>query len=174
MYQWLEPTDQSESTLKDCFDHADWDMFQSASENNINLYADLVSEFIRKCIGYVLPTVCIKSYPNQKPWMDGGIRAKLKSQTTAFNHGKRSGNMAEYKQCSYSLCKAIKQAKRQYRYKVESQFNCSDTTFTFTFKSFSRRSYRHVAGSTGNHGLQEENQPHHASRQTKHLCPLWG
>ena len=35
--------------------------------------------------------------------------------------------MVEYKQCSYSLRKAIKQAKRQYRDKVESQFNGSDT-----------------------------------------------
>ena len=35
--------------------------------------------------------------------------------------------MTEYKQCSYSLRKAIKQAKRQYRDEVESQFNGSDT-----------------------------------------------
>ena len=35
--------------------------------------------------------------------------------------------MTEYKQCSYSLHKAIKQAKRQYRDKVESQFDGSDT-----------------------------------------------
>jgi hypothetical protein len=59
--------------------------------------------------------------------MDGCIRAKLKVQTTAFNHEKKSGNMAEYKQCSYSLRKAIKQAKCQYRDKAESQFNGSDT-----------------------------------------------
>ncbi|KAK6293853.1 hypothetical protein J4Q44_G00361790 [Coregonus suidteri] len=35
--------------------------------------------------------------------------------------------MAEYKQCSYSLRKGIKLAKHQYRDKVESQFNSSDT-----------------------------------------------
>ena len=35
--------------------------------------------------------------------------------------------MTEYKQCSFSLRKAIKQAKCQYRDKVESQFNGSDT-----------------------------------------------
>jgi hypothetical protein len=29
-------------------------MFLAASENNIDLYADLVSEFIRKCIGDVV------------------------------------------------------------------------------------------------------------------------
>ena len=49
------------------------------------------------------------------------------ARTTAFNQGKVTGNMTEYKQCSYSLRKAIKQAKRQYRDKVESQFNSSDT-----------------------------------------------
>ena len=35
--------------------------------------------------------------------------------------------MAEYKQCSYSRRKTIKQAKHQYSDKVESQFNGSDT-----------------------------------------------
>ncbi|CDQ96003.1 unnamed protein product, partial [Oncorhynchus mykiss] len=50
--------------------------------------------------------------------------------------------MTEYKQCSYSLRKAIKQANRQYRDKVESQFNGSDTR-----------------GSTVNHGLQKETSP---------------
>ena len=38
-----------------------------------------------------------------------------------------TGNMAKYKQCSYSLRKAIKQVKRQYRDKVELQFNGSET-----------------------------------------------
>ena len=124
MQRW---SDQSESTLQDCFDYAEWDMFRVASANNINLYSYSVSEFIRKCIGDVVTTVTIKTYPNQKPWIDGGIRAKLKARTTAFTHGKVTGNITEYKPCSYSLLKALKQAKCQYRYKVESQFNSSDT-----------------------------------------------
>ena len=45
--------------LQGCFDHADWDMFQVASENNTDVYMDTVTEFIRKCIGYVVPTVTI-------------------------------------------------------------------------------------------------------------------
>ena len=52
-------------------------MFRSASENNIDLYADSVSVFIKKCIGDVVPTVTIKTDPNQKLWMDGGICTKL-------------------------------------------------------------------------------------------------
>ena len=46
-------SDQSEATLQDSFDHADWNVFRSASENNIVLYADSVSVFIKKCIGDV-------------------------------------------------------------------------------------------------------------------------
>jgi hypothetical protein len=117
-----------------------------------------VSEFISKCIGDVVPTVTIKTVPNQKPRIDGIICAKLKARTATFNHGKVTGNMTDYKQCSYSLCKAIKQAKRQYRDKVESQFN--------------------DGGSTVNHGLQKDDQPRRghqclAIRQTKQLlCSL--
>ena len=101
-------------------------MFKVASDNNIDVYADSVSEFIRKCIGDVVPTVTIKTFPNQKLWIDGSILTKLKAQTTAFSHGKATRNMTEYKQCSYSLRKAIKHAKRQYRDKLEAQFNGSD------------------------------------------------
>ena len=54
-----------------------------ASENNIDVYTDNVTEFIRKCIGDVVPMVTIKTYPNQKLWIDGSIHAKLKAQTTA-------------------------------------------------------------------------------------------
>ena len=97
-----------------------------ASENIIDKYMDTVTEFIRKYIADVVPIVTIKTYPNQIPWIDGSICAKLKAQTTAFNHGKVTRNSAKSKQCSYSPRKAVNQAKCQYRDKVESQFNGSD------------------------------------------------
>ena len=93
--------------LKDCFDHADWDIFWVASENNIEVYTDTVTEFIRKCIG---DDYSPHTYPNQKPWIDDIIHAQVKARTTAYYHGKGTGNMVEYKQCSYSLHKTIKQA----------------------------------------------------------------
>ena len=73
-----------------------------------------------------MQSVTIKTFPIQKLWIDGSINAKLKARATAFNHGKATGNMTEYKQCSYSLCKAIKQANCLYKDMVESQFNGSD------------------------------------------------
>ena len=107
--------------------------------------------------GIVTAHLVTKTYPNQKPWIDGGSHAKLKARTTAFNHGKVIENMAEYKQCSYSLHKAIKQAKCQYRDKVESQFNDSDTRRMWqglqTITEYKRKSrHRRLA-----------------SRQTEHL-----
>ena len=154
-------SDQSESMLQDCFDHVDWDMLQVASENNIDIYTDMVTEFIRKCIVDVIPTVTIKTYPNQKPWIDGSIRTKLKARTTAFNHGKVTGNMVEYKQCSYSLRKAITgktSVQRQSGVVIQR-----------------RRHETNVVGSTDNHGLQRENLPHCgrlAPGQAKHLHTL--
>jgi hypothetical protein len=71
--------------------------------------------------------VTIKTFPNQTPWIDGSFPAKLKACATAFNHGMATGNMTEYKQRSYSLRKAIKQAKCHFIDKVESQFNSSNT-----------------------------------------------
>jgi hypothetical protein len=73
-------SDQSESMLQDYFDQAAWDMFRVVSENNIDVYTDTLTEFIRKCIGDVVPTVTIKIYPNLKPWIDDSIRGKLKAR----------------------------------------------------------------------------------------------
>ena len=82
-------TDQSDYTLQDCYGHMDWDMFRVDSENNIDVYSDSLSEFIRKCIGDVVPTVTIKSFPNQKPWIYGSICSyHCKASTTVNNHGK--------------------------------------------------------------------------------------
>ena len=39
-------------------------MIKCYSENNIDVYKDTVTKFIRKCIGDVVPTVTIKTYPN--------------------------------------------------------------------------------------------------------------
>ena len=69
-------SDKSDSMLQD---HMDWDMFRIASNNNIDEYADSVSKFISKCISDFVPTASIKTFPNQKPWIDGSIRAKLRA-----------------------------------------------------------------------------------------------
>lgn len=35
----------------------------------------------------MVPNICIKTFPNQKPWMNGDVRAKFKARTSAYNSG---------------------------------------------------------------------------------------
>ncbi len=112
-------SDQSDAILQDCFDHVDWDMFRAASDDDIEAYSDTVTCFIRKCIEDVIPTKTIRIYPNQKPWINSDVRSALSARTSAF----KSGNTDDRKQASYDLRRSIKAAKRQYKNKVEEQFN---------------------------------------------------
>lgn len=111
-------TDQSESALRDCFDHADWEMFHVAARD-IDEYTDSVCGFIRKCVEDVVPSRTVKSFPNQKPWINGDVRAALAARSTAF----ASANTSDYKHAHYQLRKTIKAAKREYRDRVEQQFD---------------------------------------------------
>ncbi len=113
---WL---DQSDAILQDCFDHVDWDMFRAASDEDIEAFSDTVTCFIRKCIEDVVPTKTIRIYPNQKPWINSDVRSALSARTSAF----KSENTDDRKQASYDLRRSIKAAKRQYKNKVEEQFN---------------------------------------------------
>ncbi len=115
-------SDQSDAILQDCFDHVDWDMFRAASDDDIEAYSDTVTCFIRKCVEDVVPTKTIRIYPNQKPWINSDVRAALSARTSAF----KSGNFDNRKQASYDLRKSIKAAKRQYKNKVEEQFNTNN------------------------------------------------
>ncbi len=116
---WL---DQSDAILQDCFDHVDWDMFRAASDDDIEAYSDSVTCFIRKCVEDVVPTKTIRIYPNQKPWINSNVRAALSARISAF----KSGNFDDRKQASYDIRKSIKAAKRQYKNKVEEQFNTNN------------------------------------------------
>ncbi len=58
-------SDQSDAILQDCFDHVDWDMFRAASDENIEVYSDTVTCFIRKCIEDVVPTKQFASTPTK-------------------------------------------------------------------------------------------------------------
>ncbi|KAI3363482.1 hypothetical protein L3Q82_012093 [Scortum barcoo] len=60
-----------------------------------------------------------RTFPNQKPWVNGEVRAKLKARTDS--------DLEEYRKSRYALRRAISSAKRQYRDKVESHYKGSNT-----------------------------------------------
>jgi hypothetical protein len=80
------------------------------SSDDIEEYTTSVTGFINKCIEEVVPTVTVRIYPNQKPWITGNIRTELKGRAAAFKE--RVSNLEAYKKSRYALRRTIKQAKR--------------------------------------------------------------
>ncbi len=97
-------------------------MFRAVSDDHIEAYSDTVTCFIRKYIEDIVPTKTIRIYPNQKPWINSDVRSALLTRKSAV----KSGNSDDRKQGSYDLRKSIKAAKRQYKNKVEEQFNINN------------------------------------------------
>jgi len=72
--------------------------------------------------------VKVRSFINQKLWVNGSIHAALNGHTAAYNSSLVSGNMDEYKSTSYELRQEVKDAKRRYRVRVEAQMEHRDTS----------------------------------------------
>ena len=60
-----------------------------------------VTGFINKCISDVVPTLTVRTYPNQKPWITGSIRTELKSRPASFKE--RDSNLEANKKSRYAL-----------------------------------------------------------------------
>ena len=56
-------SDEADTKLQDCFASTDWNMFRDSSDG-IEEYPTSVTGFINKCIGDVVPTVTVRTYPN--------------------------------------------------------------------------------------------------------------
>lgn len=63
---------------------------------------------IGKCIDNVVPRIIVRSFLNQKPWVNGKVLAKLKAWTN------NQGDLDEYRTSRYALWRVISSAKRQY------------------------------------------------------------
>ncbi|KAK1803345.1 hypothetical protein P4O66_004125 [Electrophorus voltai] len=59
------------------------------------------------------------------PWVDNTIRKALNSRTAAYTTGIISRNMDEYKSSAYGERRVVREAKRRYRRKLETQFQQS-------------------------------------------------
>ena len=79
-------SDEADAKLQDCFASTDWNMFQDSS-GGIEEYTTSVTGFINKCINDVVPTVSVRTYPNQKPWITGNIRTELKARAATQGAG---------------------------------------------------------------------------------------
>ena len=116
-------SDEANPKLQGCFAITDWNMFRDSSDG-IEEYTTSVIAFINKCINDFVPTVTVPTYPNQKPCITGNICTELKARAAVFKEW--DSNPDAYKKSRYALRWTIKQAKCQYRAKIESYHTGSD------------------------------------------------
>ncbi len=116
----------SEATLQASLDDVDWDMFR-ASSSDISEFTEVALSFVNTLTEQATETVTIKTFSNQKPWVDRTIRDAVNHRTAAYNAGILSGNMSEYKTSCYALRRAVRAAKRRYSERIESHFQLNDS-----------------------------------------------
>ncbi len=116
----------SEATLQVSLDDVDWDMFR-ASSSDVSEFTEVALSFVNTLTEQATETVTIKTFSNQKPWVDRTIRDAVNHRTAAYNAGILSGNMSEYKASCYALRPAVRAAKRRYSERIESHFQLNDS-----------------------------------------------
>eukprot|EP00064_Thunnus_orientalis_P020697 superscaffoldBa00005836_g20842 len=94
-------------------------------ENHINLeeYTSTVTLYISKCVDDVVITKTIKSFPSQRAWINGEVRALSRAKKAAF----RSGDKEAYNTARARLKAGIKEAKRKHQQRPERDLNTNNT-----------------------------------------------
>ncbi len=123
MTRW---SSHSEAMLQASLDDVDWDMFR-ASSADVSEFTDVALSFVYMLTDQATETVTIRTFSNQKPWVDRTIRAAVNQRTAAYNAGLLSGNMSDYKVSCYTLRRAVRAAKLRYRERIESHFQLNDS-----------------------------------------------
>ncbi len=100
----------SEAMLQAALDDVDWDMFR-VSSSDISEFTDVASSYVNMLTEQATETVTIRTFSNQKPWVDRIIRDAVNQRTAAYNAGLLSRNMSEYKASCYALRRAVRAAK---------------------------------------------------------------
>ncbi len=116
----------SEAVLQAALDDVDWDMFRTSS-SDVSEFTDVALSFVNTLTEQATEMVTIRTFSNQKPWVDRTIRDGVNHRTAAYNAGLLSGNMSEYKASCYALRRAVRAAKLRYREIIESHFQLNDS-----------------------------------------------
>ncbi len=123
MTRW---SSHSEATLQASLEDVDWDMFR-ASSSDVSEFMEVALSFVNTLTEQATETVTIKTFSNQKPWVDRTIRDAVNHRTAAYNAGILSGKMSEYKTSCYALRRAVRAAKLRYSERIESHFQLNDS-----------------------------------------------
>ena len=103
--------------LNGCFHCTDWSLFIEESDS-LDEAVDVVSSYVNFCCETVLETKTFKTYPNSKPWINGETKRLIHDKVTAF----KDKNTEEVKEIQKKIDKAINQAKKSFKDKLEDNF----------------------------------------------------
>ncbi len=98
-----------------------------ASSSDVSEFTDVAVSFVNTLTEQATETMTVRTFPNQKPWVDRTIRAAVNKRTAAYNKALLSGNMSEYKASCYALRRAVRATKLRYREIIESHFQLNDS-----------------------------------------------
>ncbi len=116
----------SEAMLQGALDDIDWDMFR-VSSSDVSEFTDVALSFVNTLTGQATEIVTIRTFLNQKLWVDRSIHDAVNHRTAAYNAGLLSGNMSEYKASCYALRRIVRAAKLRYSEIIESHFQLNDS-----------------------------------------------
>ncbi len=103
----------SEAMLQAALDDVAFDMSR-ASSSDVSEFTDVALSFVNTLTEQATETVTIRTFSNQKPWVDRTIRDVVNHRTATYNASLLSGNMSEYKASCYALRWAVRAAKLRY------------------------------------------------------------
>ncbi len=75
----------SEAMLQAALDDVDWDMFRASSSDR-SKFTDIALSFVNTLTKQATETVTIRTFSNQKPWVDRSIRDAVNHRTAVRKH----------------------------------------------------------------------------------------
>ena len=116
-------TEDAKEKLRGCFECTDWEVFNQ--ESNLDQYTVTVTDYVKFCSAICLPQKTVIQYPNKKLWYHSGLKTALKAKDQTHKH--RDTDPAAHRKAKSEWKKAVKQAKIDFKVKLESHFNTNDS-----------------------------------------------
>ena len=107
--------------LKACYECTDWNVLYDVNAS-LDVNVDICTHYIQFCIDSVIPTKTVKVYGNNKPWLTKDVKEVINKKKASL-----SNNRTDLRSIQRELTKKIKDAKNNYKTKVENMFNTNNT-----------------------------------------------
>ena len=116
-------TEDATEKLIGCFESTNWETFKHS--NNLDEFTDTVIDYIKFCEDTCLPKKSVTLYPNKKVWFHPDIRSILAEKDQAYKT--KDTNPARFSKARRDWKCAVRQAKKDYKVKLESHFDSTDS-----------------------------------------------